>query len=549
MVEKERQARVYKRWVRASGGGKAALDQSACAMADHGANGPWRHRRPAECPEDMVERGGQVWRSIDEGAVEIEDDGIESGHGGGGFSRGGACGKARPMQTVARGPVAAVILAAGKGTRMRSDRHKVLHPVGGRPMLLHLLDAVQQAGIDRVMVVVGDRADQVRLALAGTGADIAVQQPQLGTGHAVLQARDGLAGFAGTVLVLFADVPLVSAETMSGLVAKVQGDCGIAVLGFRPAEPGAYGRILADAGGRVLRMVEARDATPEELEVRLCNSGIMAVRSDILWPLLAEVGNANAAGEYYLPDIVMLGAANGIETHVMEGAVAELAGVNSRADLARVEEAFQAMRRRQVMDSGVTLLAPDTVFLAHDTRFGRDCLVEPFVVFGPGVSIGDRSVVRSHSHIEGATIAADCSVGPFARLRPGTKLGTGARIGNFVETKAAEIAAGAKANHLSYLGDCSVGADANIGAGTITCNYDGYGKHRTDIGAGAFIGSNSALVAPVSIGERAIVGAGSAITGDVPADALGLARGRQEVKSGWAARFHALMSARKDRHG
>ncbi|WP_448582075.1 bifunctional UDP-N-acetylglucosamine diphosphorylase/glucosamine-1-phosphate N-acetyltransferase GlmU [Thermaurantiacus sp.] len=432
---------------------------------------------------------------------------------------------------------AVIILAAGKGTRMRSDTHKVLHPIGGRPMLLHLFDTVATLSPAQVVVVVGDRAAQVEAAVAPLGAAIAVQEPQLGTAHAVLQAEAELAGHTGPVLILFGDVPLVGAATLKALLAAVSAEVPIAVLGFRPADPGAYGRILADAGGRITKMVEARDALPEELAVPLCNAGMMAVAGELLWRLLKHVGNANAAGEYYLPDIVMLAKAEGLQATVIEAAEEELLGVNSRADLARAEAAFQARRRREVMEAGTTLVAPETVFLAHDTRFGRDCVVEPFVVFGPGVTLGDRVVVHAHSHLEGATLGDDSAVGPFARLRPGTELEAGAKVGNFVETKKARLGAGAKANHLTYLGDAEVGAGANIGAGTITCNYDGFAKHQTAIGAGAFIGSNSSLVAPVAIGERAIVGAGSVITRDVAADSLAIARGRQEGHAGWAKRF------------
>ncbi|MFN7174029.1 MAG: bifunctional UDP-N-acetylglucosamine diphosphorylase/glucosamine-1-phosphate N-acetyltransferase GlmU [Thermaurantiacus tibetensis] len=441
---------------------------------------------------------------------------------------------------------AIVILAAGKGTRMRSDTHKVLHPVGGRPMLLHLLETAAALAPVRTVVVVGDRAEQVAAVVKPLGCETVVQEPQLGTGHAVLQAEPLLRAHEGPILVLFGDVPLVRAETLAALLAAVSAAAPIAVLGFRPAEPGAYGRILTDADGRILRMVEARDASPEELAVPLCNAGMMAMASPLLWRLLHQVGNANAAGEYYLPDIVMLARAEGLDATVVEAREDELLGVNSRADLARVEAAFQARRRREVMEAGVTLVAPETVFLAHDTRFGRDCVVEPFVVFGPGVSLGDRVVVHAHSHLEGATLGDGCAVGPFARLRPGTVLEAGARVGNFVETKKARLGAGAKANHLTYLGDAEVGQGANIGAGTITCNYDGFDKFRTVIGKGAFIGSNSALVAPVSVGAGAIVGAGSVITRDVPADALAVARGRQEAHAGWAARFRAGKAGKAD---
>ncbi len=441
---------------------------------------------------------------------------------------------------------AVIVLAAGKGTRMRSDLHKVLHPVGGRPMLLHLLATVAALEPARIVVVVGDRAGQVEAAVAPLSVAIAVQEPQLGTGHAVQQAEAALRGHDGPVLILFGDVPLVRAATLGRLLDAVTPDAPIAVLGFRPAVPGAYGRILADADGRIARMVEARDASPEELAIPLCNAGMMAVDGARLWPLLARVGNANAAGEYYLPDIVMLARADGLGATVIEAEEAELVGVNSRADLALVEAAFQARRRREVMEAGVTLVAPETVFLAHDTQFGRDCLVEPFVVFGPAVTLGDRVVVHAHSHLEGARLGDGCAVGPFARLRPGTLLEAGAKVGNFVETKKARLGAGAKANHLAYLGDAEVGAGANVGAGTITCNYDGFDKFRTVIGDGAFIGSNSALVAPVTVGAGAIVGAGSVITRDVAADSLAVARGRQEGHAGWAARFRAGKARKGD---
>jgi bifunctional UDP-N-acetylglucosamine pyrophosphorylase/glucosamine-1-phosphate N-acetyltransferase len=447
----------------------------------------------------------------------------------------------------ARPPLAAVILAAGKGTRMRSARHKVLHPLGGRPMLLHLLAGLDALAPERRVVVVGDRAEQLEAALEGSGVALAVQAPQLGTGHAVLQAEAALAGFEGVVLILFGDVPLLKPETMARLADAVAVTDGpaIAVLGFRPAVPGAYGRILADADGRIERMVEAKDATPQELAVPLCNSGLMAVASRHLMRLLRQVGNANAAGEYYLPDIVMLARAEGLSAIVLEGAVEELVGVNSRAELAAAEALFQAGRRAELMAAGVSMVAPETVFVAHDTELGPDCLVEPFVVFGPGVRAGEGVTIRAHSHLEGATLAAGCEVGPFARLRPGTVLGERARIGNFVETKKAVLGAGAKANHLAYLGDAEVGAGANIGAGTITCNYDGFLKYNTVIGDGAFIGSNSALVAPVSVGAGAIVGAGSVITRDVAADALAIARGEQVAREGRAAQFRATMQARK----
>ncbi|TPE63764.1 bifunctional UDP-N-acetylglucosamine diphosphorylase/glucosamine-1-phosphate N-acetyltransferase GlmU [Sandaracinobacter neustonicus] len=449
------------------------------------------------------------------------------------------------MAPVPARPVAAIILAAGKGTRMKSDLHKVLHPLGGRPMLMHLLASLTALAPERQVVVVGDKAEQLRAALTGSDVQLAVQEPQLGTGHAVLQAEAALAGFDGVALILFGDVPLVSGATMARLVQAVADGAEIAVLGFRPAVPGAYGRVIADADGRIRKMVEAKDATPEELAVPLCNAGLMAVDSARLFGLLKQVGNANAAGEYYLPDIVMLATAAGGDCRVLEAPPGEVLGVNSRGELAEAEALFQQRRRADLMAAGVTLTAPETVFLSFDTLIGRDTLVEPNVVFAPGVEVAAGATIRAFSHLEGARVATGCEVGPYARLRPGTVLETGAKVGNFVETKKAVLGPGAKANHLSYLGDATVGAKANIGAGTITCNYDGFGKYQTVIGEGAFIGSNSALVAPVTIGDGAIVGAGSTLTQDVAADALALVRPPQVSKAGWAARFRAAALARK----
>lgn len=438
-------------------------------------------------------------------------------------------------------PVAVVILAAGQGTRMKSDLHKVLHPVAGRPMLLHLLASVEALAPERIVVVAGARREQVAAAVAGR-ATVAVQAEQHGTAHAVLAAKDALAGFDGDVLVVFGDAPLVETATMRRLLAALTPDTGVAVLGFRPADAGSYGRIVADADGRIARMVEYKDATAVERAVDLCNSGVLAARTAELWPLLARVGNGNAAGEYYLPDIVALADRPG---RVIETDAAEVAGVNSRAELAAVEAAWQARRRAAMMAAGVSLVAPDTVWFAHDTQVGRDVTIEPHVVFGPGVTVGDGAVIHAFCHIAGASIGAGAEVGPFARLRPGADLGTSAKVGNFVEIKAATIGTNAKVSHLSYIGDASVGAAANIGAGTITCNYDGFFKYRTTIGAGAFIGSNSALVAPVTVGADAIVAAGSVVTADVAAGALALARGMQTVKPGWATRFQAAMRAKK----
>ncbi|MBC7520874.1 MAG: bifunctional UDP-N-acetylglucosamine diphosphorylase/glucosamine-1-phosphate N-acetyltransferase GlmU [Sandarakinorhabdus sp.] len=441
-------------------------------------------------------------------------------------------------------PLAAIILAAGQGTRMKSALHKVLHPIAAKPMLLHLLDSLETLAPARKVVVVGSAREQVEAAVADRSVAVAVQSPQLGTGHAVRQAETALAGFDGDILILFGDAPLVSAATMARLHAALTAEIAAVVLGFRPADPGAYGRIIT-ADGVIAKMVEFKDASPSERAETLCNSGLMVVRAADLWPLLGRIGNANAAGEYYLPDIIGLLIADGRTARVIETAADEVAGVNSRGELAAMEARWQADRRAAAMADGVTLVDPGSVFFVHDTQVARDVTIEPFVVFGPGVTIDSGTVIRAHSHIEGASIGPGCEIGPFARLRPGTVLAAGVKIGNFVETKKAAFGPGAKANHLSYIGDADIGGRANIGAGTITCNYDGFFKYRTQIGEGAFIGSNTALVAPVTIGAGAIVGAGSTSTADVDADALALVRPPQTAKPGWAARFRAAALARK----
>lgn len=445
-------------------------------------------------------------------------------------------------------PIAAIILAAGKGTRMKSDIHKVLHPIAGRAMLLHLIDSAAALGAERTVVVTGAGREQVDAAVAPFGIATAFQTEQLGTGHAVQQAEDALAGFDGDVLILYGDVPLVSTATMHRMVDRLRADDApaVVVLGFRPAEAGAYGRVVADADGRIERMVEFKDASADERAVTLCNSGLMAVRSRDLFALLNRVDNANAAGEYYLPDIVMLAAKEGRHAVVVEVDADEVAGVNSRSELAEVEARWQQRRRAAAMDEGATLIAPETVWFAYDTVLGRDVVIEPNVFFGPGVTVADAVTVHAFSHIEGAMIGTGAQVGPYARLRPGAVLGARSKVGNFVEVKKAVLGEGAKANHLTYLGDADVGAGANIGAGTITCNYDGFFKYRTTIGAGAFIGSNTALVAPVTVGAGAIVAAGSVVTADVTADALALVRPPQVEKPGWARRFRDMMRAKKE---
>ena len=439
---------------------------------------------------------------------------------------------------------AVVILAAGQGTRMRSDTHKVLHPIASRPLLLHLLDRVDEVGADRRVVVVGKDRHQVEAAIGGRDVALAVQAEQKGTGHAVQQAESALAGYDGPVVILYGDAPFVEAGTLGRMVDRLDGagGPGVVVLAFRPADPLKYGRIILGEGDRIARMVEYKDATEEERAVTLCNSGVMAVRSGDLFRWLGEVGNDNAAGEYYLPDIVNVAAAEGREAVAIEGDPYEAAGVNSRAELAHLELEWQRRRREQVLDEGATLIDPESVWFAYDTKLGRDVTVEPHVVFGPGVTVADGATIHAFSHIEGATIGTKASIGPFARIRPGTKLADRTKVGNFVELKKADIGEGAKVNHLSYVGDASVGARANIGAGTITCNYDGFGKYRTEIGAGAFIGSNTALVAPVAVGDGAIVGAGSVISKDVEADSLAIERSEQRGIAGWARRFRERMT-------
>jgi bifunctional UDP-N-acetylglucosamine pyrophosphorylase / glucosamine-1-phosphate N-acetyltransferase len=439
---------------------------------------------------------------------------------------------------------AVVILAAGQGTRMRSDTHKVLHPIAGKALLMHLLDSVDRLGAERRVVVVGKGRDQVEKAIAGRNVTIAHQAEQKGTAHAVQQAREALAGYDGAVLILYGDTPFVEPETLKRMLDRLDGGGGpgVVVLASTPADPLNYGRIMLGEGDRIAKMVEFKDATDEERAVRLCNSGMMAVRAEDLFRWLDQVGNDNAAGEYYLPDVVNIAAAEGRDAVVIEGDPYETAGVNSRAELAHLELDWQRRRREQALQDGATLIDPESVWFAADTKLGRDVTVEPHVVFGPGVEIADGATIKAFSHIEGAIISTKAVIGPFARLRPGAKIGEKAKVGNFVEVKKAVLGPGAKVNHLSYIGDADIGADANIGAGTITCNYDGFGKYNTVIGEGAFIGSNSALVAPVTVGDGAIVGAGSVITKDVDADSLAVERSEQKGIAGWAKRFREKMT-------
>ena len=427
---------------------------------------------------------------------------------------------------------------------MRSDTHKVLHPIASRPLLLHLLDTVDCVGADKRVVVLGKGREQVEAAIAGRDVTTALQTEQKGTGHAVEQAKSALFDYNGPVIILYGDTPFVEAATLRRMLDRLEGadQPGIVVLASSPADPLKYGRIILGQGDRIAKMVEYKDATDEERAVRLCNSGMMAVGSGDLFRWLAQVGNDNAAGEYYLPDIVNIAAAEGRDAVVIEGDPYETAGVNSRAELAHLELEWQRRRREQALDDGATLIDPESVWFAYDTKLGRDVTVEPHVVFGPGVQVADGATIHAFSHIEGAVIGSKASIGPFARLRPGTRLADRTKVGNFVELKKAVVGEGAKVNHLSYVGDADVGPRANIGAGTITCNYDGFGKYRTTIGPGAFIGSNTALVAPVSVGEGAIVGAGSVITRDVEADSLAIERNQQKGIAGWAKRFRERMT-------
>jgi bifunctional UDP-N-acetylglucosamine pyrophosphorylase/glucosamine-1-phosphate N-acetyltransferase len=439
---------------------------------------------------------------------------------------------------------AAIILAAGQGTRMKSPLPKVLHPVGGRAMLDHAIDAAEALGCERIVVVVGSHSPEVRehvVKRLGEGA-IAVQDPPLGTGHAVRAAETAMAGFEGQVVITYGDVPLLKARDIEAAFSSGEG---ITVVGFEARDPTGYGRLLLDADGGLEAIVEHKEATPDQIKVSLCNSGVMAGPARLLFELLAEVRNDNAKGEYYLTDVVGLARARGAPTRTVMASEDAVMGVNAQAELAQAEALFQKVQRETLMAAGVTMPAPDTVHLSWDTEIGGGATVEPYVVFGPGAKIASGARIRSFSHIEGATVAAGAEVGPYARLRPGADLAEGVKVGNFVEVKNVAMKAGSKANHLAYLGDGEVGAKANIGAGTIFCNYDGFFKHRTVVGEGAFVGSNSSLVAPVTIGAGAMVGSGSVIVRDVAPGDLALARGQQEAKTGWATRFMDRMRAKK----
>ncbi|MFC3051734.1 bifunctional UDP-N-acetylglucosamine diphosphorylase/glucosamine-1-phosphate N-acetyltransferase GlmU [Kordiimonas pumila] len=437
-----------------------------------------------------------------------------------------------------------IILAAGKGTRMKSSLHKVLHAVGGKPMLSYLMETVSALGTKETILVVGSGKEQLEAAYPH--AKFVTQAEQLGTGHAARVAVDAMGAITGPVIVLFGDVPFIPLSIMQTMTAKaVEAGTGIVALGFTPADAGRYGRMIVGADGCLERIVEYKDASDAERAVTLCNSGMMVINGTHAQKWLHALSNENAAGEYYLTDLVALARKDGQTVQVVEADEADVLGINSRADLAHAEKVLQTKWRRAALDAGVTMTDPDTVYFSADTKIAHDVTIEPGVFFGPGVTIETGATIKAYSHLEGAYIKAGASIGPFARLRPGADIGADAKIGNFVEVKKATIDTGAKVSHLSYIGDATIGADANIGAGTITCNYDGFLKYQTIIGAGAFIGSNSALVAPVKIGDGAIIGAGSVITQDVSPDALGVARGKQHESAGYATTFRTKKAAEK----
>ena len=440
---------------------------------------------------------------------------------------------------------ALVILAAGKGTRMNSDLPKVLHQIAHAPMLEHAMRAGGALDPERTVVVAGHEAEMVRAATAEIDSDatVVLQEEQLGTGHAVLQARAALEGFRGDVVVLYGDTPFVSAETLERMI-EARSRADLVILGFEAADPARYGRLIMQ-GESLEKIVEFKDASDAERAITFCNSGLMACNAEVMFGLLDQVGNDNASGEYYLTDLVELARAEGLSVTAVSCPEAETLGINSRADLAAAEAVFQAHARAELLDIGVTLTAPETVHLAFDTIIGRDTVIEPNVVFGPGVTVESGALIRAFSHLEGCHVSRGAKVGPYARLRPGAELAEDTHVGNFVEIKNAEIAAGAKVNHLTYIGDASVGEATNIGAGTITCNYDGVMKHRTEIGARAFIGSNTCLVAPVTVGDEAMTATGAVITKDVADGDLAIARVQQTNKPGRARKLMDMLRAKK----
>ncbi len=442
---------------------------------------------------------------------------------------------------------ALIILAAGKGTRMNSDIPKVLHPIAQVPMLVHAMRTGAALAPERTVVVAGHGADAVRAAALDEDetASVVLQEEQLGTAHAVDQARQALQGFPGDAVVLYADTPFLQPATLERMV-EARAKYDLVILGFHAADPARYGRLVMQ-GESLEKIVEFKDANDTERAISFCNSGLLACKAETLFSLIADVGNANAAGEYYLTDVVEIARKRGLKVTAVSCDESETLGVNSRADLAAADAVFQTRARAELLDLGVTLMAPETVYLAADTVIGRDTVIEQNVVFGPGVTVESGATIRAFSHLEGCHVSQGSVVGPYARLRPGTELAENTRIGNFVEIKNAEIGEGAKVNHLSYIGDASVGAETNIGAGTITCNYDGVMKHRTTIGANVFVGSNTMLVAPVSLGDGSMTATGTVVTRDVDPDALAVGRAAQENKPGYARKLFQMLRAKKAR--
>ena len=442
--------------------------------------------------------------------------------------------------------IALIILAAGKGTRMKSDLPKVLHHIAGAPMLVHAMKSGATLDPAKTIIVAGHGAEQVSDAAKAFDetADVVLQTEQLGTAHAVAQAKEVLFDFDGDALVLYGDTPFINPKTLEHMTAA-RSDHDVVFLGFEAADPGRYGRLIME-GEHLKKIVEFKDASDEERQITLCNSGVICAKSAILFDLIAAVGNDNASGEYYLTDIVEIAQRKGLNATSVTCDESETLGVNSRVQLAEADAIFQSKARVALMEAGVTLHAPDTVYLSHDTHIGPDTIIEPNVVFGASVTVENGANIRAFSHLEGCHVSRGATVGPYARLRPGTELAEFTRVGNFVEIKNAVIDEGAKVNHLSYVGDAHVGARANIGAGTITCNYDGVMKHHTEIGEDSFIGSNTLLVAPVAIGANAMTASGTVVTQDVPDDALAIARSKQINKTGLAVKLFNMLKKKKN---
>ncbi len=441
-----------------------------------------------------------------------------------------------------------IVLAAGMGTRMKSAHPKVMHAIAGKPMVGHVIDLGKDLGAQKCAVVIGPEMEALENTVRDQKADVQiyVQKDRLGTAHAVLQARQAIEGHEGKVLVLYGDTPLLTRQALQGLLDQLDQGASVGVLGFETPDPSGYGRLLLGEDGALLAIREHKDASQQERAVTFCNSGVMGFQGATMLSLLDKIGNDNANEEYYLTDAVELARQAGLKTVASVCPQEDVLGVNDRVQLGQAEQIFQTRRRQQAQQDGATLIAPETVFFSHDTQIGRDVIIEPNVVFGPNVTVNDGAHIYSFCHLEGATIKQGALIGPYARLRPGADVGPGAKIGNFVEVKKATIQDGAKVNHLTYIGDADVGSGANIGAGTITCNYDGFFKHKTVIGAQSFVGSNSSLIAPVNIGEGAYIGSGSVISEDVEPDALAITRPERRSFPRWAVRYRQAQKRKKE---